>query len=218
MNARKNTHIGVGMAVTEDYSNTHPECSASPAASTASVNIQALAKQQLQPAARAQALLQQAVIGNFNNWKKFDPATVAVWARIMRQLPASVLWLMSTLPYSGTIFCLPAVACVPASQTSVVCRVVWWRVLVFLHAGPVTSFPVARVLLGAPTHDSNAVTLVRTPCAKKDATSTRARAPEEEEEEEFIRRLLRVPVVPKRAGASRWNVYFGLRLRAFGRR
>jgi predicted O-linked N-acetylglucosamine transferase (SPINDLY family) len=49
------------------------------------------------------------VIGNFNNWKKFDPDTIALWGRVMRHVPASVLWLMSTLPYAGPTDSLHAV-------------------------------------------------------------------------------------------------------------
>ena len=52
---------------------------------------------------RGPLLPRQAVIGNFNNWKKFDPDTVALWARVMRRLPHSVLWLLATLPYAGIV-------------------------------------------------------------------------------------------------------------------
>jgi len=41
------------------------------------------------------------VIGNFNNWKKFDPESLGVWARVASQVPHSLLWLMKTLPYDG---------------------------------------------------------------------------------------------------------------------
>ena len=89
---------------TEDYAQTHPECLSPPPlpgdAGSVEFDIQDMAHRQVEPQ-RSERAPQRPVIANFNNWKKFDPETVALWARVMRTLPASVLWLMRTLPYAG---------------------------------------------------------------------------------------------------------------------
>lgn len=41
------------------------------------------------------------LVSNFNNWKKLDPRTIHVWARVLNLVPSASLWLMNMLPYSG---------------------------------------------------------------------------------------------------------------------
>ena len=43
----------------------------------------------------------EAVIANFNNWKKVCPATGDVWARVLRGVAGCGLWVIRMLPYRG---------------------------------------------------------------------------------------------------------------------
>ncbi|EKX49617.1 hypothetical protein GUITHDRAFT_135804 [Guillardia theta CCMP2712] len=90
--------------VTEDYSETHPECLQDEEFSVPhkrEIVEVARAQSEQRGVKRSGGVSTDVVIANFNNWKKLDMRTLRVWAKVMGEVPNSILWLMSMLPYEG---------------------------------------------------------------------------------------------------------------------
>eukprot|EP00960_Hanusia_phi_P038513 753471-Hanusia_phi.AAC.2 len=106
--------------VTEEYSKTHPECLEKKrlSASHKKEILEIAQKQFKQRASKSSGNFDfDVVIANFNNWKKLDMHTltvyccflasscllafIKVWAKIMKDVPSSIFWVMAMLPYEG---------------------------------------------------------------------------------------------------------------------